>query len=292
MAIIYDKLRNWPFADRVDSYAERDCMLYALGLGYGSDPLDESELSFVHEKDTLVMPTMLAVVGAPNAWAANPETGINYLQLLHGEHRMTFHAPVKASASLRSKTRVSSLVDKGEGKGALVITQRDIFDEASGAPVASIEHVSFCRADGGFGAGDQAPAALPPTPDHAPDHVVELSILPQAALLYRLNGDWNQVHIQPSVARAAGFERPILHGLCTFGMAARALLRAACPQGPQQLKSFSTRFSAPIFPGETMRVEIWRTANGAHFRALSKEREKVVLSNGYAEIAGQIDVAA
>lgn len=284
MTINYETLRQWPFPERVDTYTARDSMLYALGLGYGSDPCSEAELPFVRENHTVAVPTILAVMGAPNGWAADPGTGIDYLKLLHGEHRMTFHAPIEALGSIRSETRVSAVIDKGADKGALVVTQRDIFDAEEGTPLASIEHVSFCRADGGFGEGDAPIEPLPNVPSREPDRVVELATTPQAALLYRLNGDWNPVHIFPETARAAGFERPILHGLCSFGMAARAVIRTSCDNDPHRLKSFSTRFSAPMFPGETLSVEIWDADGAVHFRALAKERQKVVLGNGYAHI--------
>lgn len=285
MAIDYQNLRNWKFEDRVDRYSARDCMIYALGLGYGSDPADEAELRYVHEDGTAVVPTFLATIGAPNGWAADPATGIDWVKILHGEHRMTFHAPLAAAGAVRSQTRVTRVVDKGASKGALVVTVRDISDADSGAPLATVEHVSFCRADGGFGQGDEPPEALPATPQREPDQVVLLSTLPQQALLYRLNGDLNPVHALPHMARTAGFDRPILHGLCTYGMAARALLQACAPGAPQRLGAIAARFSAPFFPGETLRVEIWRDGDRLQFRALAHERGTVVLSHGAASLA-------
>lgn len=284
MAIQYESLRNWHFDDRTDRYSTQDSILYALTLGYGGDPADEQDLRFVHEHDTLAVPTRLAVVGAPGAWATHPDTGIDWLRLLHGEHRMTFHAPVSAEAAVISKTRVTRVVDKGAGKGALVVTTRDIFDADGGHPLATIEHVSFCRADGGFGQGDEPPAPLPAVPDEPPHHTVLMPSLPQAALLYRLNGDLNPIHALPAMAAKAGFDRPILHGLCTFGMAARALLKTCCPTEPARMRSFSVRFSAPLYPGETLRVETWRRASSVHFRAVAHERGAVVLNNGIATI--------
>lgn len=285
MAIDYQNLRNWKFEDRVDRYSARDCMIYALGLGYGSDPANESELRYVLEQETAVVPTFLATIGAPNGWAADPATGIDWLKILHGEHRMTFHAALAPAGAVRSQTRVTRVVDKGADKGALVVTVRDISDADSGAPLATVEHVSFCRADGGFGAGDASPEALPATPARAPDQVVLLATLPQQALLYRLNGDLNPVHALPHMARAAGFDRPILHGLCTYGMAARALLQACGCAVPHRLGAIAARFSAPFFPGETLRVEIWRDGDSLQFRALADERGTVVLSNGVASLA-------
>ncbi|MCD0501436.1 MaoC family dehydratase [Bordetella petrii] len=284
MAIQYERLRNWRFDDRTDHYSARDSILYALTLGYGSQPTDEDDLRFVHEQDTLAVPTRLAVVGAPGAWATHPDTGIDWVRLLHGEHRMTFHAPVRAEAAIVSKTRVTHVVDKGADKGALVVTAREISDAAGGQPLATIEHVSFCRADGGFGPGDEPLPALPATPDGPPDHVVPVPSLPQAALLYRLNGDLNPIHALPAMAAKAGFDRPILHGLCTYGMAARALIKTWCPVEPARMRSFAVRFSAPMYPGETLRVETWRRGASVHFRAVAHERGAVVLNNGVAII--------
>ncbi|MFC7516743.1 MaoC/PaaZ C-terminal domain-containing protein [Herbaspirillum sp. GCM10030257] len=285
MAIDYHNLRNWKFEDRIDRYTARDCMIYALGLGYGSDPIDENELRYVHEEQTAVVPTFLATIGAPNGWAADPATGIDWLKILHGEHRMTFHAPMAAHGAVRSTTRVSRVVDKGAGKGALVVTIREITDAETGKPLATVEHVSFCRADGGFGQGDEAPEALPGTPERVPDQVVLLSTLPQQALLYRLNGDLNPVHVLPHMARTAGFDRPILHGLCTYGMAARALLQIYAPTAPERLTGIAARFSSPVFPGESLRTEVWRDGSRLQFRVLAHERDKVVLSNGVASLA-------
>ena len=238
MAIDYQRLRAWTFDDRVDRYTARDCMIYALGLGYGGDPLDEAELRYVHEQDTAVAPTFLATVGAPNGWAADPATGIDWLRILHGEHRMAFHA-LPAQAEVRSRTRVTRVVDKGAGKGALVVTAREISDAGSGQPLATVEHVSFCRADGGFGAGDEPPPALPAPPERAPDESVLLPTLPQQALLYRLNGDLNPVHAVPRMAREAASTGPSCMGCAPMawpaarwrGPAARAA--SAWPASPR-----------------------------------------------------------
>ncbi|MBV7483565.1 MaoC family dehydratase [Bordetella sp. BOR01] len=284
MAIQYERLRNWHFDDRTDHYSTRDSILYALTLGYGAQPTDAEDLRFVHEQDTLAVPTRLAVVGAPGAWASDPDTGIDWVRLLHGEHRMTFHAPVPAQAAITSKTRVTHVVDKGAAKGALVVTTRDISDAGSGRPLATVEHVSFCRADGGFGKGDEPLPPLPAVPAGPPRHTVLVPSLPQAALLYRLNGDLNPIHALPAMAAKAGFDRPILHGLCTYGMAARALVKACCPTAPSRMRSFSVRFSAPMYPGETLRVETWHDATAVHFRAVAHERGAEVLSNGIATI--------
>lgn len=288
MAIDYLRLKHWDIPEQVTQYREEDCIRYALSLGMAADPMDAADLRYVHEHDTLVVPTFLATLGAPGAWASDPETGIDWMQILHGEHRMRFHAPLPASGSVRSRTRVSHIVDKGAGKGALVVTQRHIADADSDAPLATVEHVSFCRADGGFTRpglpGDEPPDALPAVPRGQPDMSLEMPTRADAALLYRLNGDRNPIHILPEAAREAGFERPILHGLCTYGMAARAVLRQACGGVPARLASLSARFSSPVVPGETLRADMWRVADQVRFQVVAVERGAVVLSHGVADL--------
>lgn len=288
MAIDYRRLKEWEFFEQVSRYTEEDCIRYALSLGMAGDPLDEADLKYVHEDNLRVVPTFLATVGAPGGWASDPRTGIDWMQILHGEHRMRFHGALPGTGAVRSKTRVSRVVDKGPGKGALVVTERSITDHNSGELIATVEHVSFCRADGGFASpeapGDAAPEALLPVPQGEPDMAMDMPTLPNAPLLYRLNGDRNPIHVLPAAARKAGFDRPILHGLCTYGMAARAILRHACDGQPSRLASLSARFSAPVIPGETLRAEMWRVEDQVRFRVVAKERNLVVLSHGTADI--------
>ena len=284
MAIDYEALKRWEFAPQTIAYTRDDSILYALSLGYGADPLDESELPFVQELGQKAVPSIFTVLGAPGTWASDPRSGIAWRRILHGEHRMALHGAAQPEGNLRSELKVSGVIDKGAGKGALVITERRISDEASGVLLATIEHTSFCRSDGGFGRSDPAPPALPQAPDGAPDAVDMQPTLARAALLYRLNGDKNPVHADPAAARAAGFDKPILHGLCTYGMAAKAVLRHCCDNDTARMKSLSLRFSAPFFPGETLRVEIWRLGCEVRFRASAAERGVVVLSNGLAMV--------
>ncbi|MFY0478439.1 MaoC/PaaZ C-terminal domain-containing protein [Achromobacter marplatensis] len=288
MAIDYHQLKQWDIPEQVTRYLEDDCIRYALSLGMATDPMDETDLRYVHEQNTLVVPTFLATVGAPGAWASDPGTGIDWMRILHGEHRMRFHGPLPASGSVRSRTRVSHVIDKGAGKGALVVTQRHVTHADTDALLATVDHVSFCRADGGFsGPGqpaDEPLEALPAVPEGPPDLSLEMPTRPDAALLYRLNGDRNPIHILPKAAREAGFERPILHGLCTYGMAARAVLRQACGGVPARLASLAARFSSPVVPGETLRADMWRVADQVRFQMVAVERGAVVLSHGVADL--------
>lgn len=285
MAIDIDKLLNWPFEDLEHSYSARDTMLYALGVGAGADPLDASDLKFVYEDGLQALPSMAVVLGYPGFWMKNPATGINWQQLLHGEQGLVIHQPLPAAGTVIGRTRVTHIVDKGAGKGALVFSQRTVTDKASGELLATLTGTTFLRADGGFG-GPAGPAPAPhPLPDRAPDASLDLATLPQAALIYRLSGDYNPLHADPKVAAGAGFPRPILHGLCTFAVASRALLRLACDNDPTKLKAMQVRFSAPVFPGETIRTEIWRDGHIISFRCKAVERDLLVLNNGRAEIA-------
>jgi len=282
MAIDYDVLKNWRIADSTIAYEAKDCMLYAQSLGYGHDALDPAELPFVYEDGIRLVPSLFTVIGAPGAWATDPGTGIDWLRILHGEHRLTIHALPAAQGVMKSATRVTCIVDKGPGRGALVVTGREVTCADTGKALATIAHTSFCRADGGIGRSDEAPPALAAAPARPADHQVLLATLPSAALLYRLNGDRNPIHVDPAMARKAGFDRPILHGLCSYGMACRAVLRASAGNDPARLASFALRFSAPMYPGETLRVDIWNGEGGVHFEAFAHERQVKVLSHGFA----------
>jgi acyl dehydratase len=183
------------------------------------------------------------------------------------------------------RSRVTGLVDRGAGKGALLYSERVILDAATGAKLATLGQTTFLRGDGGFG-GPDGPVRKPaPEPEGAPEIVLDLPTRPEMALLYRLNGDHNPLHSDPGIAAKAGFPRPILHGLATFGVVGRALLRAVCGNDTARFGRMDCRFSAPVFPGETIRTEIWPTEGGAAFRARVVERDVVVVGNGAFRLA-------
>jgi acyl dehydratase len=199
---------------------------------------------------------------------------------------LTLHRPLPAQADVVGISRVVSAVDKGLDKGALITYERQIFERASGEPLCTITQVMMARGDGGFG-GPAAPAAPPPAiPDRAPDHVCGLNTAPQMALLYRLNADWNPLHADPLVARKAGFERPILHGLASWGVAVRALLRGALDYEADRIASIFGRFSAPVYPGESLRTDIWREPGALAFRVWAVERNVMVINNGRVKLRG------
>ncbi|OZI39506.1 3-alpha,7-alpha,12-alpha-trihydroxy-5-beta-cholest-24-enoyl-CoA hydratase [Bordetella genomosp. 1] len=283
MPISYDTLRHWHFDDIRHDYSEKDAILYALGIGLGEDPLDPRALRYVYEKSLAAYPTLSVALAYPGFWLRDPRTGVDWVRLVHGEQRLRLHRRLPASGTVIGKLRNTHLIDKGEGRGALLINERRLFDEA-GAHLATLTSTTFLRGDGGFGAGDAPPEPLAATPDTPPERSTALRISPRAALLYRLNGDYNPLHADPGIARQAGFDRPILHGLCTYGMAARAIVDTWCDGDGDALTELNTRFSAPCFPGETLEFEMWRRGAEIRFRARAPGRGVMVLSHGSARI--------
>ena len=282
----YAKVRNWQSAEIRHTYTRKDVMLYALGVGMAQDPLDREELRYVTEDNLRVLPSMAAVLAGPGFWIRdNPEVGIDYVRLVHGEQSVTLHQPLPAGGTLLGTTRVTRVVDKGVGKGALVHSEKTLIDAASGALVATSESVTFCRADGGFSAngGGDAPGPAPKAaPDSPPELTLDFQTRPEAALIYRLSGDINPLHSDPEVAAKAGFARPILHGLATYGAACHGLIKGYCGYEPARLKSMSARFSAPTYPGDLIRLECWKIGDEVAFRARVPERDVTVLSHGRA----------
>ena len=284
MAIDYQRLKNWPFADVEHSYRAKDTILYALGLGFGADPMDRDQLRFVYEEGLKALPTMATVLAYPGQFAKNPESGIDWKRVVHGEQSVVIHKLLPAAGAVVGRTVIEEIVDKGAGKGALLYSRRDVRDKETGELLASLRSTSFLRGDGGFGGPSGPTRPVHALPDRAPDLVCDIATLPQAALIYRLSGDYNPLHADPEIAAMAGFPRPILHGLCTFGVAGHALLRTLCGYDPTRLRRMEARFSAPVFPGETVRTEIWREGQGrAGFRCRVLARDAVVINNGLAE---------
>jgi acyl dehydratase len=284
MPIVYDKLLALRIPEVAHSYSERDAILYALGLGLGQDPLNENELAFVYEKNLRVLPTMAVVLGYPGFWIRDLDTGIDWVKVLHGEQGFRLHRPLAPRGDVVGITRVVDVIDKGPGKGALLYSERRIVDKTSGETIATLSQTTVCRGDGGFG-GPPGPTPPPHAlPERDADNICDLRTRPETALIYRLSGDPNPLHVDPQVAKAAGYERPILHGLATFGIAGHALLRALCGYEPTRLIAMSCRFSAPVFPGETIRTEMWRERDIVSYRARALERDAIVINNGRAEI--------
>ena len=286
----YGEVKNFQFRKDPSSYSSKDAILYALALGYGEDPLDERQLRYVTEADQCVAPTMPVVFCHPGFWIKEAQLGLDWRKFVHVSQRLRLEGPLASSGTITSNTYNAVVADRGEGKGAIIVQRREMSNQSDGQLIAVIESTYLARGDGGFSAADGRSDPLPETAgaaprSSAPDAVVEIQSLPQAALLYRLSGDFNPLHVSPSAATAAGFPRPILHGLCTYGMAARAVLASFCDYDSSRLKEIYVRFSAPVFPGENIRVEMTRTShNIVNFEASVRSRETAVLKDGWARI--------
>lgn len=283
MAIDYARAIQLKTTGRRFRYTERDTILYALGLGFGGDPLDPRELRFVYEKDLRTMPTMATVV----AWGADAlaETGVDFSKLVQGEQRLTVHRPLPASGEVIADWEVKEIVDKGPGKGALIFHEFQIRDAASGAMLATLGRTSFARGDGGFGGPTHGGPEPHELPSRAPDDITAITVPCSLALIYRLSGDLNPLHADPQVARAAGFPRPILHGLATYGLACRAVLETWTDLDPEPLRQFDVRFSSPVYPGDTILLRMWRDGEIVSFDAQVPDRDVTVLKNGRAVLA-------
>lgn len=279
-----ERIRDLRLAPIEQKYEARDTILYALGLGYGADPLDETELPFVYEQGLRAVPSMCSTLCHPGFWLRDPAYEVDWVKILHAEQHFEMHAPLPPAGVVRGEYRVTGIEDKGAPKGALLHQQKVLYDTATGGRLATVRSTLFLRANGGEGGFGEAIAAAAPLPERAPDRVIELETLPRAALVYRLSGDWNPLHADPGTARRAGFARPILHGLCTAGMACRAILATYAGSDPARMRSMFVRFSSPFYPGETLRLELYEGGNQIRFRALARERSIVVLDRCGAEI--------
>lgn len=284
MPIDYQQLIQFKIPEVEQHLTKRDTMLYALGVGLGADPCDERELRFVYEAQLQALPTMAIILGYPGPWHADPRTGITRSHVVHGEQGFVIHRPLPVEGTVVGVTEIENVLDKGKDKGALVLTRCTVRMKDTGEPVCSLTSTTFARADGGFGGPSGPMKPTHPIPGRAPDAVCDLPTLPQAALIYRLSGDYNPLHADPEYARKAGFRMPILHGRCTFSVVGHALLRTCCGYDPARLKSMEGRFSSPVYPGETIRTEMWIDGNTVTFRGTVPARGVTVLNNGRAEI--------
>lgn len=285
MALDPRKLFATPVPEVRQPYGDKDVILYALGVGAGADPrLDE--LRLVYEADLAILPTMAVVLGYPGFWQREPRYGIDWPRVLHGEQSVEIHRPLAPRGEILSRPVLERIVDKGADKGAVLTWSRRLYDADGETLLATVRQSSFLRGDGGCGDwGDGAGIDILPLPEREPEASLALSTRPEQALLYRLSGDYNPLHADPEVARSAGFPGPVLHGLCTYGFAARAVAHLACDGDPARLRRFDVRFSKPVFPGETLRTDVWREPGGVlRFRCVATERDVVVLNNGLAEV--------
>lgn len=264
------------FPPVVQSYTARDSMIYALGLGYGADPLDPYELQYVYERNQKVVPSQCVILGYPSFWMQEPEYGIDWVHLLHAEHRFDIHLPLNPAGTVKAEYRIIAVEDKGAGKGALLYIEKKLFEEC-GALVATIVQSLFLRGDGGCGSFGTPPPPVPSLPQRSADLVVTLTMSQRQALIYRLSGDYNPLHADPEIASSAGFAKPILHGLCSLGMATRVLIEHFGGGEPETLRSLFVRFSKPVFPGETIRYRFFQEGQRILFLAEAPDRDVIVL---------------
>lgn len=255
------------------SWTSSDVLLYHLALGAGARPTDPAELPYVLEDRLRVLPTFGVV--APGFRTFEPPAvrfpgiDVDLSKVLHGTQSITVTGPIPASGEAVARARIADVWDKEK---AAVIVQETVVTSAAGDPLWTTSSAIFARGEGGFG-GHRGPSTAVDLPDRAPDRVLEVPVLPQQALLYRLCGDRNPLHADPDFAARAGFERPILHGLCTYGMACKSVVDAELDGDVAKVASFATKFAGVVYPGETLRVRVWRTPTGHVVTASAVDRD-------------------
>ena len=290
MPIHYPDILGERTAARTFSYGDKDVMLYALGIGLGADPMDEKELAFVYEKGLKIVPTAATVLAAANNRPAagrvapqlpsgHRQSQMNFLMMVHGEQKVELHRPLPTTGAFTVEGRTVGAWDKGEGKGAVVVNE-SVWTDEKGEKVATLTMSGFYRGDGGFGGPTQGQPEPHATPTRAADLSVDIATRPDQALIYRLNGDRNPLHSDPESARRSGFPRPILHGLCTYGITCRAVLQHVLGYDAEQILSHQVRFSAPVFPGDVITVDLWKDGKDISFEARVKARNATVIRNG------------
>ncbi len=270
-AILDLKTENQRFA-----WSDRDSMLYALGIGMGADPLDQKELPFVYENGLKAVPTMATIIAFNTRVLA--QSGVNFAMVVHGEQFIEMHKTLPPEGEALADAGVIAAYDKGP-KGAVLIVETRL-KEPDGTPLATLRSSVFARGDGGFGGPSEGEAPPHQKPDRPADQSLDFPTQPNQALIYRLSGDRNPLHADPPFAQAVGFPRPILHGLCTYGITCRAMMQAYTGFDPAPIRSHQARFSAPVFPGETVTVDLWRDGDVVSFEAHVKDRGATVIKNG------------
>lgn len=280
MALNYEKIMAYQPGEPRASYGARDCILYALGIGLGMDPTDKPQLQFVYEKGLTAFPTLATTLGW---WGrlTDPQFGIDERMVVLADQRVVLHRPLAPEATLISRPRVKEIIDKGEGNAAIIQLTRDLTTE-DGTLVATVEGSTLARKHGGFGGKVTQSPEPHAIPSRDPDAVCDLPTPANLALIFRLMGDTNPLHVDPERAKVAGFPRPILHGMANFGIAAHAVLRTFAGYRPEALASIEARFARPVFPGETIRTELWRDGATVSFRCRTVERGEVAVDNGLA----------
>lgn len=285
MALSYDQLSALKNLGQKYSYSDREVMLYAYGIGLGGDPMDEKELAFVNEayftdRPLKVVPTFASVA----AWGSGPgEMHLNKVMVVDGERDITFHKPMPVAANITADSSVLGVFDKGKDKG-LVIRHQTVLKDEKGAPLATLVASRFARGDGGIGGPSEGQPEPHQVPSRAPDRSIDITTRPDQALVYRLCGDRNPLHSDPEFAKRAGFPRPILHGMCTYGITCRGVLQTYADYDASAFKRHVVRFSSPVYPGETVSMDLWKDGNVISFEAKVKARGVTVIKNGRTEL--------
>jgi acyl dehydratase len=265
-------------------YTLRDTMLYGLGVGASRDPLSLQDLSYVYEAGLQAIPSLSCVLAHPGGWLTEPGLEVNMVKLLHAEQHFKLLKPLAPEGEVTGRYRITGLVDKGVQGGVLMYLQKSLHDAANEL-IGTVDSTYFLRGDGGCGNWGSPGKELPVIPAGEPSGYIDMPTLPIAALIYRLSGDYNPLHADPAIARKAGFERPILQGLCIYGVVCHSLVRAVCDNDASRLRGMGARFTKPVYPGETIRTEYWLVDGGAvRFRCRSVERNELVLDRGIAEL--------
>jgi len=277
--IDYENLMSLKREGERFSYSDRETLLYAVSVGMGRDPLDAAELPYVFESPALkTVPSQATVLTRS---ALLKDCGYDYTKVVHGEQRLTLHRPLPPHADLVADARVVAAYDKGAGKGALIYTETEVRAAGGGEKLYTLLSCTFARGDGGFGGPAGAGPAPHPIPARAPDLIEICQTRAEQALLYRLNGDRNPLHADPELARRVGFRAPILHGLCTYGIACRAILKMAAGYDHRRIRALDVRFSKPVYPGETIETDLWLDGSTVSFRCRVPQREgAVVIDHG------------
>jgi acyl dehydratase len=284
MPTSYDSLINWSIPELEQSYGPADCILYSLGIGIGANPLDPEQLTFVTRKNLRAFPTMAVGLASPDLWLSDPRTGIDFTHVVHGGQDIYINRPLATSGTLISKTRVTDVIDKGEGRGLIVVTERKLYDKADGALFSTLISSFVARANGRLQSTRQlAPPHEIPT-SREPTLIVDTPIPPNLGLVFHLTGDYVDFHVYPKAAAEFNFNAPPLHGVCLLGLAAWTVVANCCRSDPLRLQAFGLRFTAPAFPGETLRTEIWIEGLSVSFRTSSLDRKVLILNNGWAKI--------
>ena len=281
MTINYDEIMNLTSENVEISYSDKDSILYSLGIGLGNDPMNLNELKYVYENSQSVLPSM-----ATNFQYHSPlllKTNINFIMVVHGEQRLSITNALPVSGDFIANAKVIGCYDKGPARGAIIEVETTVKNKKNNEEICKLVSTTFARGDGGFG-GPDSPKKEIFIPDGEPDYVSEVSTKPDQALIFRLSGDYNPLHSDPNFAKAAGFEKPILHGMCTYGIACRSLVYEICENDASKLKRFDCRFSSPVYPGETIITEMWKKDKMIYFNSKVKERDKLVLKNGVSVI--------